>query len=132
MKYSHYPEKWQKRFVFFEENGAPHTASHKEKIKSLRIKGMTDPLLINTNFYAFFFGFFYFFALGLWKKGLSLLAISFLWALLILPIEHAIGMNLSATGIGIAILAARTANYSYYLKEIKREDSWNLLQGFSF
>ncbi|WP_081990789.1 DUF2628 domain-containing protein [Xenorhabdus nematophila] len=86
------------------------------------------------NFFALFFGIFYFLILGLWKKGLALLGIAFAVSIAIGITEEIVGYNFSdalwnGLGAGFAILYGFSANYSYYLKEVKGDNSWNPFKG---
>ncbi|AOM42375.1 DUF2628 domain-containing protein [Xenorhabdus hominickii] len=119
MDISKYPEKWQERFKFFEQNGSPASQDFKVALKNLPAKSR---ILININWLAFLFGIFYFLFLGLWKKGLSLLAFSFLLIVAISSISEV--FIYGATGL-IYVIWGFTVNYAYYLKEIKGEDGWN-------
>ena len=116
-------EKWQQRFNFFNTYGAPDSSEFKAAIKA---QPMRVRLLYLINFWAFFFGPIYFVILGLWKKGLILLAIS---------IGVSIVLNLlggilppfvfTAVGLMISLMWGMTANYAYYLKKVKGIDNWN-------
>lgn len=80
------------------------------------------------NIWAFFFGFIYFLILGLWRKALTLFAINIAIFTIIgfLPVNNGV---INAIGIAINILWAMTANYAYYLKETKNDQSWNPFEG---
>lgn len=80
------------------------------------------------NIWAFFFGFIYFLILGLWRKALTLLAINIAIFTIIgfFPVNNGV---INAVGIAINILWAITANYAYYLKETKNDQSWNPFDG---
>ncbi|MBI6550123.1 DUF2628 domain-containing protein [Xenorhabdus lircayensis] len=133
MDTSKYSEKWQERFEFFEKNGAPSSKEHKEAFKKL---SALKRLKINMNFFAFFFGIFYFITIGMWKKGLTILGIGFalffafiIFSMIVpIPPDYA---EIIGTGLGtvMAALYAISANYAYYLKEIKGDDSWNPFKG---
>lgn len=128
---SQYPEKWQTRFAFFDLYGAPNTPEHKE---ALRAEKITQQISLSLNFIAFFFGFIYFFKLGLWKKNLVLIAIF----MMIASIEDSLGLRTGSSlfqalsdGIHLVCLLmwSVTANYAYYLKEVKGSDGWNPFEG---
>jgi hypothetical protein len=126
--------KWRERFDFFDAYGAPSSPEFRAAFKALP-RGKKR--LINFSFLGFFFGPFYFFALGLWKKGLTLLAVA-----LAITIVEAIFSSVTQidipravdTGIniGLAFLFAMCVNYSYYLKEVKRSQGWNPFEGIRF
>ncbi|MCE4052241.1 DUF2628 domain-containing protein [Pseudomonas sp. Au-Pse12] len=130
-----YSTKWQERFNFFDTYGSPSDPRYKEAIKTL--PGLKKKMLINANVIAFFFGPIYLFVLGLWKKNLAMLGI-ILTINVVLSVMFAIfGMEFPkplTTGLNIAVSMsyALMTNYSYYLKEVKGEQSWNPFQGMRF
>lgn len=64
--------KWQFRFAFFDRHGGPKDPAYKEALKTLPFG---EKLKVGMNFYALFFGFIYFFILGLWRKPLGLIGV---------------------------------------------------------
>ncbi|WP_329888465.1 DUF2628 domain-containing protein [Xenorhabdus bovienii] len=72
------------------------------------------------------FGIFYFLAIGLWKKGLSLFIFSILLAIGVTSISETL---IYGTMPLTYIMWGFTANYAYYLKEIKGDDGWNPFKG---
>ncbi|MCW7548388.1 DUF2628 domain-containing protein [Photorhabdus sp. APURE] len=131
MDKSQYSEKWQTRFAFFEQNGAPKTPEHKAAMKA---EPSMRRVLLNMNFIAFFFGFIYFFVLGLWRKNLVLLGIAVVVMMIlgvmkgVLGIELPLAANL-AVQFAFAAIWSTTANYAYYLKETVNSQSWNPFEG---
>ncbi|WP_369990494.1 DUF2628 domain-containing protein [Pseudomonas xanthosomatis] len=124
---SGYKPKWQERFAFFEKNGDPFSPAFKAAFKALPAG---KRILINLNFIAFFFGPIYLFVLGLWKKNLSLLGIAILVGVVLGFYEGFTGNALPRaidTGVNVAlcVLWGMTANYAYYLKEVKGRQGWN-------
>lgn len=131
MENTQYSEKWQKRFAFFEQYGAPSTAEAKAALKAESFRGR---ILIGMNFFAFFFGIIYFLILGLWKKGLVMFGITIALALILSIIDAMTGYSMpqgvfTGLGVGISAIWASIANYAYYLKETKGLDSWNPFEG---
>jgi len=130
-----YSAKWQERFNFFETYGAPSDPRYKEATKAL--PDFKKKLLINANIIAFFFGPIYLFVLGLWKKNLSLIgliiainiALSLIFALMGMDVPRPLNTGLS---VAFSMTYAMMTNYSYYLKEVKGEQSWNPFQGMRF
>jgi len=130
---SKYPAKWQERFAFLEANGAPGTPTYKAAFKALPFM---QRIKIGSNLLAFFFGPIYFFILGLWRKALVGIAM-FVAAIIISAILFAImgpdsrGADLISRLLGLAVtlIYTSTANYAYYLKEVKGQDSWNFFEG---
>ncbi|MBD2813833.1 DUF2628 domain-containing protein [Xenorhabdus sp. Flor] len=76
--------------------------------------------------------------LGLWKKGLTLLGIIFAISFILGIIDSIFSLELSdnfynaTIGVVFAFLYGLSANYAYYLKEIKGDDSWNPFKGIFF
>ncbi|WHS62347.1 DUF2628 domain-containing protein [Pseudomonas sp. G2-4] len=130
-----YSAKWQERFNFFDTYGAPSDPRFKPALKAL--PGFKKKLLINANVIAFFFGPIYLFVLGLWKKNLALIGIMLAINIVLSVIFAIVGMDFPrplSTGLSVAfsMTYALIANYSYYLKEVKGEQSWNPFQGMRF
>lgn len=126
-----YSDKWNTRFAFFEQHGAPKTKSHKD---ALRKEKFFRRYLFNMNFIALFFGFIYFFVLGLWRKNLTLLGITIVVGIILAVVEVAMGTPIprgvdTSTNLVLALMWASTANYAYYLKEVKGSKSWNPFEG---
>ncbi len=99
--------------------------------------GVKKKMRINANLIAFFFGPIYLFVLGLWKKNLAMLGIILAINVVLSVIFSIFSMDFPRplnTGLNIAVSLtyALTANYSYYLKEVKGEQSWNPFQGMRF
>ncbi len=120
---SSYSPKWQFRFAFFERHGGPQSPGFKDAFKALKFG---EKLKINMNFFALFFSWIYFFIVGMWRKGLSLVGI---WLVLILC-----GLMLPevvARGLGTAfsVLTGMAANYAFYLDRVKHSTSWNPYEG---
>ncbi|HGN1704441.1 TPA: DUF2628 domain-containing protein [Providencia rettgeri] len=131
MEQKQYSNKWQKRFDFYDKHGAPNTPEFKTALKTA---SFGQRLLINMNFFAFFFGLIYFLILGLWKKGLVLLGVSLGIAILVTIIDGLTGWSFpdgvyNGLSVGISAMWAMLANYNYYLKETKGLDGWNPLEG---
>jgi Protein of unknown function (DUF2628) len=113
---------WQKRFDFYLAHGLPgSTPQSKAAFKALPF---VTRMRLTGNPAAFLFGPFYFFAKGMWRKGLVLLAMA-------LVLGAAIGtLNLPemaerAAAMVVPALAMTTANYAYYLHVTKDSRSWN-------
>lgn len=131
MENATYSKKWQKRFEFFKKISSPtasafHTAYDEESVR--------DKLLYVINYWALFFNVFYFFKLGLWKKNLTLLGITACMSLILFGLNSLFVLPsfvILSFAISCFILWALTANYAYYLKEIKGSDSWNPFEGMA-
>jgi hypothetical protein len=118
-----YSPKWQFRFNFFNQHGGPQSPAFKPAFKTLKFG---EKLKINMNFYAFFFGWIYFFILGLWRKALVLVGI---WVLLIVCAFLLPEIVVRGLGTGFSVVTAMAANYAFYLDRIKRSTSWNPYEG---
>lgn len=118
-------EKWKTRFAFFEQFGAPSTQTYKDELKKLEYK---QRLLINFNFFAFFFGVIYMAIIGLWKKALAILGMA-VAINVVLYVIHAPGPISRGVGIGFGVLCAMCVNYALYLKKVKGQDGWNPFEG---
>jgi hypothetical protein len=131
--YANYPAKWRERFAFLDANGAPGTPTYKQAFKALPF---LQRIKIQSSLLAFFFGPIYFFILGLWRKALVGLAITVAVFIIDVVLYAALGpenrfADLVARMLGLAVtlIYAGTANYAYYLKEVKGQDSWNFFEG---
>ncbi len=78
------------------------------------------------NFFAFFFGWIYFFILGLWRKAIVLIGISLLIGVLSFFLPK---MVVNGLGVGYSVLVGMIANYAYYLEVKKGSTSWNPFEG---
>ncbi|MBU9765498.1 DUF2628 domain-containing protein [Mycobacterium sp. TNTM28] len=120
-------DSWRWKFDFFNTYGQPNsTPAAKAAYRNLSFMAK---LRLNSNILAFLFGPIYFFVKGMWRKGLTLLALTVVVA--------AVGVSLGvsdtiarAIGLGIAALAMSTANYAYYLHVVRGSQSWNPFEGF--
>jgi len=122
------PQKWQDRFAFFDKHGAPNTRGFKEALKALPSWG--EKIKIGGNWLAFFFGPIYFLILGLWKKALIGFAITVAIGVVCAFLPTSVGALLSrGLSIGMALLWSMSANYAFYLKKVKNQDSWNFFEG---
>jgi len=126
--------KWQERFAFFEQHGAPNAPGFRDALKALP---KPKQRLMTLNIVAFFFGVIYFFVLGLWKKNLSLLAIIVTVSILIEFAFFAAGHPMprplnTGLNVGFATLYSYSANYAYYLKKVKGSQSWNPFEGMGW
>ncbi|WP_109077442.1 DUF2628 domain-containing protein [Aggregatibacter kilianii] len=126
--------KWQKRFDFFDKYGTrSNSPEYKAAYKALPFK---EKLSLQQNFIAFFFGLFYFFILGLWRKNITLIGIIFISGVILYFVEET--MQLSEEQIraidkgfqfGFAALYSLIANKAYYLHKVKGSRSWNPFEG---
>ncbi|ACX89150.1 DUF2628 domain-containing protein [Pectobacterium parmentieri] len=126
-----YSKKWQTRISFYNEFGAPNTPAHKNALKNL---SFFEKIRINFNFIAFFFGLIYFFVLGLWRKNLTLFAITIAIGIIVNFIQIIFDVTIpenmdTPIGLALSVMWGSTANYAYYLKETRNSKSWNPFEG---
>lgn len=122
-----YSQKWQKRFDFFEQHGAPKTPEFKSALLHMP---WYKRLLYNMNFISLFFGPIHFLILGMWKRCITLLACSLVIGFLFGIIEVVSGLNLdSFCSLVVGVMWSITANYAYYLHKVKGRNNWNPFEG---
>ncbi|MDQ7997708.1 MAG: DUF2628 domain-containing protein [Luteibacter sp.] len=117
--------KWNTRFAFFERFGGPSSPQYKAELKKLPFR---QKLIVNGNFFAFFFGPIYFFILGLWKKALVILGLE-VAIIIALMIFNAPDGFYRGVGTGFNVFYMLVANYAYYLKRVKGQDNWSPFEG---
>ena len=111
---------WQRRFAFFNEHGSPLSVTGYAALRKLPF---WTAMSIRSNWWAFFFGPFYFLFLGVWKRGVSLAVASILLSLVV---EKLLGDDFAkAFGFGFNIIYSITANYARYIKVTQGRDEWN-------
>jgi len=113
-------ESWKIRFRAIYAAGGPKLPQLKSLPKKDRRKAYA------LNFYAFFFGPFYYAAKGMWKRGLVLLALS-------MAVVIPLGIVLDTYGLlrlskslvyGVSALYAIRANLDYYKKMVLQDNGW--------
>lgn len=124
--------KWRERFEFFRAHGSPGS---REYWIALRALPWRHRLRIRMNWFAWFFGPFYYFALGLWKKGLSFLGLVVIAIVIEVIFTAVTGIEIPASidrgfTVGFSVLFGMFANYAYYLKTEKGQQGWNPFEGF--
>lgn len=123
-------EKWNKRFEFFEQYGFDLWAQYgvgksSEFAQAYQKLSSMDKLKISFNFWAFFFGPIYYVILGMWKKAISLTAVTVACLVVIgllinidsAPVENYLSL---IPGIIFGVMA----NISFFLHK-KGSTSWN-------
>lgn len=115
--------KWQFRFNFFNQHGAPNSPGFKAGFKEL---SWGQKVKINFNFFALFFSVIYLLILGMWRKALVILGISLVLGGLVSFMPDVVARGVS---VAWSVLIAITTNYSYYLEKVKGDTSWNPFQG---
>ncbi|MGF6417321.1 ABC-type multidrug transport system fused ATPase/permease subunit [Stenotrophomonas sp. AN71] len=120
---SRFSPKWQFRFTFFQQHGAPKEPGFKQAWKAL---SFGDRLKVNINFFAFFFGFIYLLILGMWRKALVVIGIGIVLTIVSLFLPDVVARPLF---IAMNFLVASSTNYSYYLEQVKGKASWNPFEG---
>jgi predicted small secreted protein len=118
---------WKSRFEFFGDYGLP--GSTPESKAAFRRLSFGQRIRIQNNGPAVFFGPFYFFVKGFWRKGITLLAFDLAVSVLLTVTNTADGIG-RAVSFGCVFVAMQTANYAYYLHVTQHSTSWNPLEGW--
>jgi hypothetical protein len=115
----------QERFAFFETHGGPLSPGYRE---ARRAMPFLKRLFFNANWLAFLFGPVYFFARGMWKKGIVVL----LGIIGYMSAEITLGVPKEYHWVGTwtCFVVMWSANYANYLKTEKGTENWNPFQGF--
>ncbi len=115
--------KWQFRFNFFQQHGAPREPGFKQAWKAL---SFGDRLKINVNLFAFFFNWVYLLILGMWRKAIVVIGIYCALIVLAFMLPEIV---VRALWIATSFLVASSTNYAYYLEKVKGSTSWNPFEG---
>ena len=109
--------KWKRRFALIEKAGGA-------KMPAFKTLTFGERYCVNINWLAFFFGPFYFFCLGMWKRGLTLCGIAIVGSILLDLVFKQMGMSgaSAATSSSFAGLFALRANIAYYKTIILKDD----------
>lgn len=120
------PPHWQTRFNFFALHGSQ--ASSQAARTAYRALPLGTRMRVGANLMAFMFGPLYFFALGMWRKGVTLLAAGVVLGVVCTlgDVPESVGTPLS---MAIAAIAMTTANYAYFLHVRIGSRSWNPFEG---
>ncbi|MBZ4632049.1 DUF2628 domain-containing protein [Mycobacterium avium subsp. hominissuis] len=122
------PPRWRSRFAFFDAYGLQSSSPQAREVYKALPFGAR--LRLSSNPMAFLFGPLYFLAKGMWRKGITLLAVAGAVAVVTVVIDMPDSLA-RAIGLGFAGLAMTVANYAYYLHVAKHSQSWNFLEGFT-
>lgn len=116
------PPHWQTRFDFFEAHGS-QTSSRSARL-AYRALPLRHRMRVGTNPMAFLFGPLYFFTLGMWRKGVTLLVLGLFLgtACTVYDVPESVATPLSMV---VASIAMTTANYAYFLHVRIGSQSWN-------
>lgn len=108
-------ETWKRRFYIIERAGGAD-------LPNGRHLSFGDRRVVNFNFFAFFFGPFYYLAKGLWRQAIlyTLLAVGISLLLELVGMGHATHF----LGYGFAAVYAMRANTSYYRKALLDDAPW--------
>jgi len=118
-----YSPKWQFRFNFFQQHGAPKEPGFKQAWKAL---SFGDRLKVNINFFAFFFNWIYLLILGMWRKAIVVVGIYCALIVLVFVLPEIV---VRALWFATSFLVASSTNYSYYQEKVKGNTSWNPFEG---
>ncbi|HDS1219196.1 DUF2628 domain-containing protein [Stenotrophomonas sp. TWI143] len=120
---THFSPKWQFRFNFYRQHGAPKEPGFKQAWRAL---SFGDRLKINLNIFALFFGPIYLLILGMWRKALVVIGIAIGLAAITMFLPDIVGR---AVFIAFNVLVASSTNYSYYLEKVEGRTGWNPFEG---
>jgi len=112
-------KKWQFVFNFFNEHGAPDTASFRGAFNTL---SFTEKISIRFNILAFVFGFIYFPVKGMIKSAVTIFLVDGVAAVIREFVPHYISFGV---GTAAALAAGVTANYTYYRHVVLGEKDFN-------
>lgn len=111
---------WLARFELIEKAGGP-------SLPKMRSLSFGERWRLLANWWAALFGPFYYFAKGMWKKGISLWAAVWLVTWAIETAMEFYGLpplsNLAETIAAASVFAVR-ANIDYYKKTVLRQNGW--------
>jgi len=117
---------WWRRFDFFDAYG-PQSSSAQAR-RAFRALPAFERFRIGSNVLAFLFGAVYFFAKGMWRKGLTLVVVT-VAVQAVAGLLDAPGQLQYGLGYAISAIAMTTANYAYYLHVTAGSTSWNPFEG---
>ncbi|MGW5522016.1 DUF2628 domain-containing protein [Gordonia sp. NPDC003950] len=121
------PSRWQTRFAFYDAHGNPADPAGRAVF---RVLPFGRRMRLSFNVLAFLFGPIYFAVKGMWRKGLTLLAIGVAVGIVMELVNAPAGLN-APVAAAMGALAGSTANYSYYLHIRANSHSWNPFEGMS-
>lgn len=124
-KYAALPAIWQYRFDFYDRYGAPSSPSGRAALAQLTL---APRLTMKVNVWGFLFAALYFFVKGMWRKGLTLLAVNITIPLVLSAAEWPAALG-QLGNLVTGVTAMLTANYAYYLHVVAHSRSWNPLEG---
>jgi hypothetical protein len=113
-------DSWKRRFRAIHRAGGPKLPNLKDLPRDDRKELGSFSIL------AFLFGPFYYFAKGMWKKGITLFVLSIIGILLLDMLLELIGLGkfTRATGFGAAAVYAALASRDYYKKMVLGQNGW--------
>ncbi|MDR3056427.1 MAG: DUF2628 domain-containing protein, partial [Zoogloeaceae bacterium] len=120
-------DKWKFRFNFFDQHGVRDgldvfNAKHPAWAVMKQLP-FGEKLKINTNIWAFFFGFIYLGILGLWQKAILVFGIVVILNVVSLVLPDILSVFFSLV---LAGLVARMTNIWYYQKKALGISGWTL------
>lgn len=116
-------EKWRQRFAAIEKAGGERTRWWRwPEGKQLTGK---EKRLITSNLWAFVFGPFYYLALGLWRKAITLMVVVLVIDVILEIVGNAVGFPVDRfLWIVSAIMFKQCANVDYYRKTVLNRREW--------
>src|SRR5262245_12803749 len=111
---------WKRRFKAMRKAGGPNLPHFKNLSREER------KALSPFNVLAFLFGPLYYFAKGMWKKGLMLFLLCVIGTLILdaLLVLVGLGSYARATGFAAAAVYGTLANRDYYAKMVLEQNGW--------
>lgn len=109
-----FPPPWGYRFALIEKAGG----AEMPRVRELTF-GQRAGLLFN--FWAMFFGVFYYLSKGMGKKGFAIVAVSVVAVVIMQAIGGAVG---ATSGLVMPVLFATRANLDYYKKVVLNDTGW--------
>ncbi|TVP61267.1 MAG: DUF2628 domain-containing protein [Halomonadaceae bacterium] len=126
-------KKWQHRFAIFDQfatrEGSFFSDGSSEAFKALPRKERSQASLMVL---PIFFGPFYYFAKTMWQKGVVLIGLMFLFAVVLELVEYAFDITVpnSVAGLPLGFLCGTLAGYDYYKHVQYGEKMWPIMPGF--
>ncbi|MCV7192379.1 DUF2628 domain-containing protein [Mycolicibacterium brumae] len=119
---------WRRRFAFYDAYGTPNSSP--EAQQAFKALPFGTRMRISGNFLAALFGPLYFFAKGMWRKGLSLLGLGLALGVVVAYTDFGGAID-RALNFVVPMIALLTANWCYYLQVRFRSESWNPFEGMT-
>ena len=111
---------WRKRFAFFADHGSAFSPGGAEALRKLPFWTGAS---IRSNVWGFIFGPLYFLFLGMWKRGMAIVAAVIAIGLIA---ERLFGSSADGpVAVLSSVFCSMTVNYARYIKVTEGRDEWN-------